>query len=89
MPFDLIYCEKKNWTLGEEWAFWDARVSFEDMDAMWNNPEVVREWAKSGERRGRVRFSLDAQKKPYLSRVEVKVYAFLYYYFLGIFVYIF
>ncbi|KAF3322489.1 Transglycosylase SLT domain-containing protein [Carex littledalei] len=60
---------------GEEWAFWDARVSFEDMDAMWNNPEVVREWAKSGERRGRVRFSLDAQKKPYLSQVEVKAIA--------------
>ncbi|KAJ4748286.1 transglycosylase [Rhynchospora pubera] len=60
---------------GEEWAFWDARVSIEDMETMWNTPEVVREWAKSGERRGRVRFSLDAHKRPYLSRVEVKAIA--------------
>ncbi|KAJ3679290.1 hypothetical protein LUZ60_017301 [Juncus effusus] len=60
---------------GEEWAFWDARVSFEDMEAMWSNNEVIKEWAKSGERRGKVRFSLDEKKKPYLSRIEVKAIA--------------
>jgi hypothetical protein len=43
------------------------------MDAMWKHPDVVTEWTKSGERRGNVRFSHDAKKRPYLSRVEVKV----------------
>jgi len=43
------------------------------MDAMWKHPDVYKEWTKSGERRGNVRFSHDAKKRPYLSRVEVKV----------------
>lgn len=43
------------------------------MDEMWSQPDVIKEWTKSGERRGNVRFSHDAKKRPYLSRVEVKV----------------
>ncbi|AQK69163.1 O-fucosyltransferase family protein [Zea mays] len=42
------------------------------MDAMWKHPDVYKEWIKSGERRGNVRFSHDAKNRPYLSRVEVK-----------------
>lgn len=53
--------------------YWDARVSPEDMEEMWKNTNVFQEWIKSGERRGKVRFSIDAEKKPYLSQVEVKV----------------
>lgn len=53
--------------------YWDARVSPEHMEELWKNPNVFQEWTKSGERRGKVRFSIDAEKKPYLSRVEVKV----------------
>lgn len=43
------------------------------MEEMWKNPSVSKEWIKSGEKRGKVRFSHDAEKRPYLSRVEVRV----------------
>ncbi|KAG8069887.1 hypothetical protein GUJ93_ZPchr0006g44913 [Zizania palustris] len=55
--------------------YWDSKVSEEDMDAMWSQPDVIKEWTKSGERHGNVRFSHDAKKRPYLSRVEVKAVA--------------
>ncbi|KQJ93546.1 hypothetical protein BRADI_3g05286v3 [Brachypodium distachyon] len=55
---------------GAQLICWDSKVSEEDMDAMWSQPDVVNEWTKSGERRGNVRFSHDAKKRPYLSRVE-------------------
>uniref|UniRef100_A0A453NKC2 Uncharacterized protein n=1 Tax=Aegilops tauschii subsp. strangulata TaxID=200361 RepID=A0A453NKC2_AEGTS len=42
---------------------------------MWSQPDVLKEWTNSGERRGNVRFSHDAKKRPYLSRVEVKAVA--------------
>lgn len=45
------------------------------MDAMWSQPDVIKEWTKSGERRGNVRFSHDSKRRPYLSRVEVKAVA--------------
>ena len=56
-----------------EYVHWDSKTSPEDMLEMWNNSEVSKEWTKSGERRGKVRFSHDKDKRPYLSRVEVKV----------------
>ncbi|PKA64082.1 hypothetical protein AXF42_Ash005094 [Apostasia shenzhenica] len=43
------------------------------MDELWENCDVWKEWAKSGEQRGSVRFSQDSDKRPYLSRLEVKV----------------
>ncbi|KAK6149547.1 hypothetical protein DH2020_017072 [Rehmannia glutinosa] len=45
------------------------------MEEMWNNPEVNKEWTKSGEKKGKVRFSHDVEKHPYLSRVELKAVA--------------
>ncbi|XP_075476595.1 uncharacterized protein LOC142517948 isoform X2 [Primulina tabacum] len=54
---------------------WDARTSPEDMEQMWNNPNVIKEWNKSGEKPGKVRFSHDAERRPYLSRVELKAVA--------------
>ncbi|RRT49642.1 hypothetical protein BHE74_00051236 [Ensete ventricosum] len=60
---------------GERWTYWDSRVSSEDMEELWRHPEVLKEWTRSGERRGRVRFSHDSEKRPYLSRVEVKAVA--------------
>ncbi|KAJ0042542.1 hypothetical protein Pint_18104 [Pistacia integerrima] len=33
--------------------YWDAKTSPEDMEEMWNNPEVAKEWTKSGEKRGK------------------------------------
>ncbi|URE39354.1 Peptidase, trypsin-like serine and cysteine proteases [Musa troglodytarum] len=60
---------------GEGWTYWDSRVSSEDMEELWRHPDVLKEWTRSGERRGRVRFSHDSEKRPYLSRVEVKAVA--------------
>lgn len=58
---------------GSEWTYWDSRVSPNDMEELWKNPDVLKEWTKTAEIRGKVRFSLDKEKRPYLSRVEVKV----------------
>ncbi|KAJ0099707.1 hypothetical protein Patl1_20790 [Pistacia atlantica] len=33
--------------------YWDAKTSPEDMEEMWNNPEVAKEWTKSGEKHGK------------------------------------
>ncbi|CAA3018827.1 uncharacterized protein LOC111395163 [Olea europaea subsp. europaea] len=46
---------------------WDSRTSPEDMEEMWNNANVSKEWNKSGEKRGKVRLSHDTEKRPYLS----------------------
>ncbi|KAL3643126.1 hypothetical protein CASFOL_013941 [Castilleja foliolosa] len=54
---------------------WDSRTSPEDMEEMWNNGEVNKEWTKSGEKKGKVRLSHDIEKHPYLSRVELKAVA--------------
>ncbi|XP_062093103.1 uncharacterized protein LOC133798682 isoform X2 [Humulus lupulus] len=58
-----------------DYTYWDSRASPEDMEEMWNNPEVLKEWSKSGEKKGKVRFSQDEKKRPYLSRIEVKAVA--------------
>ncbi|VAI44783.1 unnamed protein product [Triticum turgidum subsp. durum] len=62
-------------TAGTQLVYWDSKVSEEDMGGMWSQPDVLKEWTNSGERRGNVRFSHDAKKRPYLSRVEVKAVA--------------
>lgn len=54
-------------------ATWDSRTSPEDMEEMWKKPDVHKEWTHSGEKRGKVRFSHDVEKHPYLSRVELRV----------------
>ncbi|KAK4398754.1 hypothetical protein Sango_1350900 [Sesamum angolense] len=46
---------------------WDSRTSSEDMEAMWNNPNVNKEWTTSGEKKGKVRLSHDMENNPYLS----------------------
>ncbi|KAF4388990.1 hypothetical protein F8388_026719 [Cannabis sativa] len=62
-------------TLLGDYTYWDSMASPEDMEEMWNNPEVFKEWSKSGEKKGKVRFSQDEKKRPYLSRIEVKAVA--------------
>ena len=78
---NLLYLESWHLALvesGDSCTYWDSRVFQEDMRDMWINPDVLKEWTKSGERRGRVRFSQDEEKRPYLSRVEVKVRKIIY-----------
>lgn len=58
---------------GDSYIIWDSIVSSEDMEDMWSHPEVAKEWGKSGEKRGKVRFSKDTENRPYLSRVELRV----------------
>ncbi|RAL41103.1 hypothetical protein DM860_008801 [Cuscuta australis] len=54
---------------------WDSQTSAHDMEEMWSHPSVSKEWSKSGEKRGNVRFSHDKEKRPYLSRVELRAVA--------------
>lgn len=53
---------------------WDSRASPEDMEQMWNHREVQKQWLKSRETRGQVRFCKDVDKGLYISKVELKVY---------------
>ncbi|KAF9674471.1 hypothetical protein SADUNF_Sadunf10G0130600 [Salix dunnii] len=57
---------------GVDYIYWDSKSSPEEMQEMWSRSEVAKEWTKSGEKRGKVRFSHDKDRKPYLSRVEMK-----------------
>nr|AFK38480.1 unknown [Lotus japonicus] len=45
------------------------------MEAMWNHPEIHKVWSKSKQKQGKVRFTHDEKKRPYLSRVEIKAVA--------------
>ncbi|KAJ6982748.1 uncharacterized protein [Populus alba] len=60
---------------GVDYIYWDSKASPEEMQEMWSRSEVAKEWTKSGEKRGKVRFSHDKDMKPYLSRVELKAVA--------------
>lgn len=60
---------------GSMYTYWDSIASPEDMLDMWNHPEVSKEWTKTGEKQGKVRFSQDDKKRPYLSRLELKALA--------------
>ncbi|KAL6998873.1 hypothetical protein U1Q18_000040 [Sarracenia purpurea var. burkii] len=62
-------------TTGAANTTWDSRASPEDIEEMWNHPNVSKEWSKSGEKRGKVRFSHDTETRPYLSRIELRAVA--------------
>lgn len=58
--------------LSTEWVYWDDVVTEADMAAMWAREDIRTEWAAAGEKPGRrVRFSRDAQKRPFLTAREV------------------
>lgn len=59
--------------VGKKWVYWDEKVSTADMDRLWMQVDVKREWLKSGETVGKVRFARDSDLKPYLTRLELKV----------------
>ncbi|XP_068657557.1 uncharacterized protein [Aristolochia californica] len=63
-------------TKADNWLkYWDSVVSPEDMEQLWKQSVVQKEWTKSGEKRGKVRFPLDPKGRPYLSLAEVKTIA--------------
>ncbi|XP_071932157.1 uncharacterized protein [Coffea arabica] len=51
---------------------WDSSTLKEDMEDMWIHPNVNKEWMKSGEKKGKVQFSHDTERRPYLSHVELR-----------------
>ncbi|XP_039126818.1 uncharacterized protein LOC120262965 [Dioscorea cayenensis subsp. rotundata] len=75
MPANRSFATNSSLKAGDSWKYWDSIVSPEDMEELWRHPDVLKEWTASGERRGKVRFSQDPEKRPYLSRVEVKAVA--------------
>ncbi|KAK8479266.1 hypothetical protein V6N11_064494 [Hibiscus sabdariffa] len=52
--------------------YWDTRVSPDDMNQLWNHPEICNEWNKANQKRGKVLFTLDNERKPYLTQLELK-----------------
>ncbi|GLU05034.1 hypothetical protein SLE2022_221590 [Rubroshorea leprosula] len=57
------------------YVYWDSRVSPEDMEEMSNHPAMSKGWAPFKEKREKMRFALDGEKRPYLSRAELKAIA--------------
>lgn len=54
--------------------YWDDCVDIQDMEAMWNSPEVKTEWLAAGEtRHKKVHLSRDPDGQPYLTQTEMKV----------------
>ncbi|KHG22938.1 3D-(3,5/4)-trihydroxycyclohexane-1,2-dione hydrolase [Gossypium arboreum] len=54
--------------------YWDECADPEDMEAMWNHPEVRTEWTDAGETEGqRVHLSRDPDGQPYLTQTEMRV----------------
>lgn len=62
-------------TIGETKLTWDSKTSPKDMEAMWNHPTVSKEWTKVGGKKGSVKFAYDSEKRPYLSRIELRAVA--------------
>lgn len=59
-----------------EWVYWDDVVDEADMAAMWGRAEIRKQWTAAGERPGgRVRFSRDAQMRPFLTKLETMAVA--------------
>ncbi|XP_027192960.1 uncharacterized protein [Cicer arietinum] len=57
-------------------SYWDDCVDPEDLEAMWNVPEVSAEWLKAGEAKGRkVHLSRDPDGQPYLTQTEMRAVA--------------
>ncbi|XP_039027934.1 uncharacterized protein LOC120161792 [Hibiscus syriacus] len=59
----------------DDCLYWDSRVYPEDMKQMWNCHEICNEWNKANQKRGKVLFTLDNEKKPCLTRLELKTVA--------------
>ncbi|KAA3467238.1 Transglycosylase [Gossypium australe] len=56
--------------------YWDECADPEDMEAMWNHPEVRTEWTDAGETEGqRVHLSRDPDGQPYLTQTEMRAVA--------------
>lgn len=56
--------------------YWDDCVAPQDLDTMWKDPEVKREWINAGEdKESKVHLSRDPDGHPYLTQIEMKAVA--------------
>ncbi|PPS04326.1 hypothetical protein GOBAR_AA16337 [Gossypium barbadense] len=56
--------------------YWDDCVDPEDLEAMWQQPAVRKEWIDVGETQGqRVHLSRDPEGQPYLTQTEMRAVA--------------
>ncbi|KAJ6312086.1 hypothetical protein OIU77_013772 [Salix suchowensis] len=56
--------------------YWNDCVDVQDMEAMWQEPEVSTEWLDAGETKGnKVHLSRDPDGEPYLTQTEMKAVA--------------
>ncbi|BBN19609.1 hypothetical protein MPTK1_8g12060 [Marchantia polymorpha subsp. ruderalis] len=67
--------EEKRVDVAKDWTYWEEKCSVEDMEYMWRNASVKKEWVRAGERRGRVRFSRDTKMRPFLTIAELQAIA--------------
>lgn len=60
--------------MGDSFRYWDDCVEPEDMEAMWMDPGVHKEWISVGETKGKkVHMAWDPDGQPYLTETEMKV----------------
>lgn len=54
--------------------YWDDCVDPEDLEALWEEPDVRAEWIIAGETKGsKVHISRDPDGQPYLTQTEMRV----------------
>jgi hypothetical protein len=71
----VVGAEKKK-KMAPNMKFWDDWADVEDMDAMWNHPDVCKEWLAAGEERGqKVHMSRNFDGKPYVTQTEMRAMA--------------
>ncbi|XP_019426153.1 PREDICTED: uncharacterized protein LOC109334703 [Lupinus angustifolius] len=62
--------------MATSFTYWDDCVDLQDLEAMWEVPEVRTEWLKAGEVRGhKVHLSRDPDGQPYLTQTEMRALA--------------
>lgn len=60
--------------MGVTFKYWDDCAEPEDIEEMWSNHDVSKEWLDAGETKGRkVLLSRDPDGQPYLTQTEMKV----------------
>ncbi|KAJ6901111.1 hypothetical protein NC652_027028 [Populus alba x Populus x berolinensis] len=70
------HLSNKGSRMATSFDYWNDCVDVQDLEAMWQEPEVSTEWLDAGETKGnKVHLSRDPDGEPYLTQTEMKAVA--------------
>ena len=60
--------------MSSRFKYWEDCVDPDDMEALWTDPDVSKEWTEVGESRGKkIHLSRDPEGQPFLTQTEMRV----------------